>query len=184
MSTFSIRWLLFVVAYVAICFTALLNANNYWRYGLHAASLLLILTAILGTIFSAGQRRAFWTGCLVFGAAWFLPVFGNHEFVRALQPRLINAGFTALHGRLFSPTIEVFPYEDINLAIQRGRSLGGDVQTLPDKRHQVTFIQPSESRFTAAGEAALCVPVALLGGLIATWFWQSREAERASHGAV
>jgi hypothetical protein len=179
MSSFSIKWLLLVVAYVAVAIAALLNANDYWRNALHAASLLLVLAAILGTIYSVGQRRAFWTGWLVFGAAWFLPVFGNHEFLRALNPRLITNGFREIHGHLFSPTIEIVANEELDAAIERANKMQGDVRTLSDNRHQLTLVQPAQRDFTAVGEAVLCIPFAFLGAIIATWFWRKRESERA-----
>jgi hypothetical protein len=178
MSSFSIKWLLLAVAYVAICIVALINANSYWRQGFESAALLCLLSALLGTILSRGRRRSFWTGWLIFGGAWFLLVIGLFGISQRWRPRLITTGLNALHGQIFKPTIEMFPHKDVNPAIERSNSLEGDIRTLPDGRHQVVYVRPAQSAFSAVGNAVFCIPFALLGGVIGRWFWHKRETDR------
>ncbi len=119
MLNFSIKWLLLAVAYVALSVAALLNANDYWRYGFESVAFLLLLTALLGMSFSLRQRRAFWAGWFVFSAAWFLFALGLFEFSRGWTARLITtSGLNSLHGHVITPTSEVHRQASQRLAAQ------------------------------------------------------------------
>jgi len=44
---FSLKWLLIAVAFIAISFVALLNANDIWKYAFENAAWVFLLVAII-----------------------------------------------------------------------------------------------------------------------------------------
>src|SRR5262245_57491251 len=108
MRTFSLKWLLIAVAFVALSVVALLNANSVWQSAFENAALVFLLVAIVGMVASMGESRVFWFGCFLFGATYFVLATGFFGFERTwrLSP---SYGFRHLHKQMFSPQSEVIP---------------------------------------------------------------------------
>jgi hypothetical protein len=87
MRRFTILSLMGVVLGVAVAAAALRSANNYWAGGLLAATVILIGTAALGAVYSAGSRRAARLGFVIFAAGYFALAFlGLFDQIRAMLP--------------------------------------------------------------------------------------------------
>ncbi len=63
MSRFSLRALFVGVALVALAIVATMNANRPWAVAMEVLVYLLLSTAIVGALWTIGERRAFWGGC-------------------------------------------------------------------------------------------------------------------------
>jgi hypothetical protein len=87
MRRFTILSLMGVVLGVAVAAAALRSANNYWAGGLLVATVILMGTAALGAVYSAGRRRAARLGFTVFAAGYFALAFlGLSDQIRAMLP--------------------------------------------------------------------------------------------------
>lgn len=71
MPTFSLKWLLAAVAFVALACVALLHASPLWGACAYAVALLLMLAAPVCVFYRREARRAFWVGFAVFGWGFF-----------------------------------------------------------------------------------------------------------------
>jgi hypothetical protein len=144
MPRFSLKWLLVIVAYLAITVAALLNANRFWRSSLESAAVELVLIALAGVIWSAGERRAFWGGAFLFGAiylVWATGVFGLTQSIR-FPP---SDAFSYMHRRLFTPAPETITNEtDLSDIDYFDNSMGGVIT--------INVIRPGNAVFTAVGK--------------------------------
>jgi hypothetical protein len=165
MPRFSLKWLLIAVAYIAISVGALLNANRFWRSSLESSAVALVLIALAGVIWSAGERRAFWGGSLLFGAIYLLWSTGLFGLTQSIRFPPTDA-FSYIHRRSFTPTTEIPESPDLS-DIDYSNEFVGGVATLQ-------VIRPGNTVFTAVGNAVLAIPFALLGGVIATAFYRRR----------
>ena len=76
MPTFSLRWLLIAVGYIAFGCAALFSASSFWWILTYSLSLTLLFSALLGTIYRVGAKRAFWVGVSIFGWGYILLMVG------------------------------------------------------------------------------------------------------------
>ena len=68
---FSLIALLAAVTLAAVACGALVNPNEWWTIGVMSATIALLAYALLAAIFSAGARRAFWSGAALVGWGYF-----------------------------------------------------------------------------------------------------------------
>jgi hypothetical protein len=164
--SFSIKWLLFVVAYVGVSLAALLHANELWRVGFRSALLLSVLVTIAGAVWSVGRTRAFCGGYALFALLFFTDLFGSQsEFITASLLTTIHRGaFDSLTETISGP---FYP-----------SAYDGDVLTVVHQKNGtllVTAIRPARLQFLAIGRAVLYFPFAVSGGCVAMWFYSRRQ---------
>jgi hypothetical protein len=86
---FSIALLLAVIALCGVGFAALRSPSHMWASALFAISLGSLPIALLNAMYSRERQRAFWTGFLVCGAAYFVSTQGPW-FRDEFGPRLVT----------------------------------------------------------------------------------------------
>ena len=164
--SFSIKWLLYAVAYIAVSLAALLNANELWRIGCRSAVMLTVLIATAGSVWSSGKKRAFYGGYVLFAVSLFTNFFGQCEFITA------NA-LTAIHKRIFEPVSETVtgPFYP--------SQYDGDVLTVTNQNNGVLLVssvRPERLEFLGVGHAVFAAALGVVGGYVAVWFYSHREA--------
>lgn len=167
MPRFSVRWLLWAVAFVGAAIAGLLNANWYWHRAFESLGLVFVLTAVAAAIYSNGKRRAFWVGCLLFGGPYFLLSLGFVERYRWGERFITTVMLEYMYQSVFEPHTFDIPPE--------GGRIDYDAlseQRLPDGTLRVFGRRPSWSSYSEVGNAVLCIPFALFGGALASWFYR------------
>ena len=92
-----------VVLIFGVALAALKNSNGFWSKSIVTITLLVMLSAILGSLFSRGPVRAFWVGYSLFG--WFLlilwgtPWLPTEFFTHAVFHDLEHGLFILMHPR-------------------------------------------------------------------------------------
>jgi len=76
MPRFSIRQLLIATALVAVGCLAILNATPIVASAMMGAVALLLVAAIVLSIYRTGDKRAFWIGFAIFGWSYLLLCYG------------------------------------------------------------------------------------------------------------
>lgn len=79
---FSLKGLLGAITLIAIGTYAMVNATPAWLSFVAVLTTFLLLTAIVGAIYSRGQRRAFFVGCCVLGWGYLLIAFAPGDYGR------------------------------------------------------------------------------------------------------
>lgn len=155
---FSLRWLLAFVAFAGISIISLKyasypNCSCWW-----GAWLFFLATTVVGAIYRAGQQRAFWLGCCVFG--W---TFAVHAYLlegkNSPLDRTIQSAYNAV-----SWSVPVGA-----AAAQRHMARGGSATSGINPAIANAFFpleQPFKSILVVLGGIAL----AIMGGLVAQWF--------------
>lgn len=162
----TVKGLMFIVAVIGVAIAALIRPIKLWAIVLPLFQLTLCLTAILGSLFRRGPKRAFWVGFAVFGWAYFILTvvfFWQHDVVNSPMsfPRAVGESLAIVIGFLMVPGLgERVKMADVMAAI------AALVQEVDDY-----------SRFLVAC-SLLGLVFAVLGGLIARAF-DSREAASA-----
>jgi hypothetical protein len=77
MRRFNIRSLMGSVIVLALIFTALRNADDYWSGGVLFVTLALMGTSVLAVVYERGGSQAGWLGFLVFGGAYLALSLGQ-----------------------------------------------------------------------------------------------------------
>jgi hypothetical protein len=72
----TVGWLMAAVAFVAVGTAALRAASARWEQAVFTLTLGVLLTSILGAVYSRGLRRTFWLGFALFGWAYWVLIFG------------------------------------------------------------------------------------------------------------
>jgi hypothetical protein len=156
---FSLRWLFVAVAFVAISVVALLNANLYWA-GLARTGLIVFLaSAIVGGINSRGEKRAFWFGVAIVGWIYRATAIVNCYWFASdvLSEQLSRAMWDVLDKPQVGAEEHVF-----------GERVLADGRTFTNRIEHV----PLEKSFHLVNKCILNALFAMLGGLIATWFYR------------
>jgi lysylphosphatidylglycerol synthetase-like protein (DUF2156 family) len=169
---FSLRWLLATVAFVAVSLVALLNATNEWRSAFENASLFALLVATAAAVYSAGERRAFCVGFVLFGLTYFV-ILAIGYFNNTRERLITTTGLRSVHKQIFPAKSDVVPFQE-----PFDGDVLGSATSLNDGTNnvRVMIVRPKCTDFIGVGNAALCIPFGLLGGFIARGFYRRRVA--------
>jgi hypothetical protein len=148
---FSLRWLLGIVAFVAVACLSLIYASETISKALGAVLFVFLMIATLGAIFSGPHRRRFWAGCAMVGSIYIATAYLPPNDIQLPQPTTGEI-LDGLHQKLIR-NIE-------RAATARGRII------------RASDLPPSEA-FHAAGQSLAAFVWSIGGGMVATWF--SRE---------
>jgi hypothetical protein len=168
---FSIANLLTAVAIIAVGLAAL-NSPSRLTVGLVTiVTLGVLLAAILGAIYRAGEARAFWLGFAVFGWSYFLvafsPVFSDVKAQIDLPLRAFRDAFF---------TVRIPAGGDLT----RTQSM----DTGYEPATNTTLAWPSwHHHFGGTIHCVVTLLFALVGGIVGQWFSAS-SARKASSAAV
>src|SRR5262245_44875802 len=100
---FSIASLLILVLFVAISFAGLRAADDAWDSGILAATLMILLIAVLLAVHRTGERRAFWLGFALFGWAYLIASLVPPLEARIPSTRGLTYVGSRFPGRQVSP---------------------------------------------------------------------------------
>ena len=105
MKRFTIRMLMALVVVTAVGLAALRNADGLWAGCLLLVTLTLLLTSVLGAVYTTGHSRAGWLGFSLFGFAYLVLAFSP------LLPDRLTGNFPTLqllnyvHTRVSPPQV-------------------------------------------------------------------------------
>lgn len=166
---FSLRWLLVLVAFIAVGLASLRNASVLISGGLAIAWLLFLTVTVLGVVYGRDGRRTFWLGCCIFGWA-----FAAHAY-------LFQGKDTALDRAIRSI------YEHVSWKAAVDRKTGEDYEASGARVSYgkgVANVQlPAREPFEAALRVLVGIAASVAVGAIAQWFHsaQSRTGDRDKH---
>ena len=157
-----------IVAVIGVAIAALIHPIKLWAIVLPIFQLTLCLTAVLGSLFRRGPKRAFWVGFALFGWAYFIltvVLFWQHDVVNSPMsfPRAVGESLAIVIGFLMVP------------------GLGERVKMAEVTAAIVALVKEVNdySRFLVACSLVGLV-FAVLGGLIARAFYASEAASARS----
>lgn len=191
MKRFSIATLMVVVLVCAVAAAALKNASDAWLGALLAITLLLLAISLVGTLHRRAARRAFWSGFAIFGWGYLTLAMGPW-FAEQVGARLPTAQLLSyLHTKAHPDDLHAGVYDVM------ARTVLTDDLVLSGKpsgsRTRVVYqpVSPGKvdlwlgltgvtnlDQFLRVGHCLFALLLALLGGLIARWFYRTnREGE-------
>lgn len=102
---FSLAGLFVAVFFVAFAVAALRFASHWWATATFTLTVGLLAVGLIGAMFRLGERRAFWTGFVLFGGGYLLLVFGPWlaDFV---GPNLVTNDVAALLHEQSQQTVQ------------------------------------------------------------------------------
>ncbi|HEV7223457.1 MAG TPA: hypothetical protein VGN42_12195 [Pirellulales bacterium] len=167
---FSLRGLLLLVAFVAICVGALHYAAQPFSDLVSCGWLIFLLVAILGAIYRSGENRAFWVGFCVFG--WPFAGYAyliHHENEYTVVDRYI--------GKLHDAVASAAPVsqDEIREHYEAGGTGGRSDQGL-------FAIYPRREPFLHAARSLAGFAIAFLGGIIGRWFYATGDPGKRRQG--
>jgi hypothetical protein len=118
---FSIGLLLALIAISGVGLAALRTPSHAWASTLFAVSLGSLPLALLNAMYSRERRRAFWTGFLVCGAAYFTATQGPW-FRDEFGPRMVT---TAIIDMAYSRIAPADPSAANRLLLARSETVAG-----------------------------------------------------------
>lgn len=195
---FSVRWLLGLVALVAVGCAALFHASPLWTSVVLTVTSALLLTAIVAAACRRGRARAFWLGFAVLGWGYFwvaggmtdLPIPGSWPlsfFTQSGEPPLATTRLLRWsYGKLF-PSAPIpgnnagmgffsLAVDETDSPPQTGEAgepgEPGDLQSEADEEDY-----PAYESFIRVGESLWTLLFAIIGGLLGRFF-HAREASK------
>ncbi len=84
---FSLRALAGIVAFAAVACCSLIYASQVWSSMLFTAAVVLLIFALVATIYHRGSARAFWAGSAISGWIYLLLALGPLAATRYLDER-------------------------------------------------------------------------------------------------
>jgi hypothetical protein len=161
---FRLAGLLIAVAIAAVGCAALRDASAMWTSAVFTFTVAVLSVAMLGVLFCAGQLRAFWIGCTVFGWGYILLTFGacrsvlcTHDTPPLLTTKLLRCLYEHVHpggksdGWVYGTRLYVTPIDDDESSTKKDRT-------------------PPWEYFHQVGHSLLASLIAMAGGLFARWF--------------
>ncbi|MHC4178427.1 MAG: hypothetical protein ACYSWU_13020 [Planctomycetota bacterium] len=167
---FSVFGLLVLVAFVSVACAALVYASLWWASICPTGAVIAQLVAVLGVVYRRGSARAFWLGFAVLGWGYLLLAFAP-GLDRHVGYRLIT---TKLFG-LLQPKLQRTPIH----------SNASELALFPGEDPLVTMTEtstyyapaPQWDHFQQAGHSLTAIVIGFLGGLIASYFYNTREPQ-------
>jgi hypothetical protein len=161
---FSLRWLFIFVAFVAVGLVSLRYASFLISGCLSVVWLLFLMVSILGAIYRREQRRAFWVGCCVFG--WCFAASGT---VSGDKTTALDQAIQSVYEKIQWNT------RADSATVQAHFQSGG--RTVMGGPTNIVYF-PREAPFKKAAETLVGFVVAFIGGVVAQWFYASRDRDR------
>jgi hypothetical protein len=155
-----------LVSLTAIGFAALRNPSDLYARLVYTATLIVLLSGILGSLFSRVRIRVAWVGFTLFAWSYFLNVVGRPEFGEGIQNGLVT---THLLSRLEEA---MHPLDETKLS-----GLEFDSQRVMFREKQ-----DRRTRFYRIGDSLTFISFGLLGvvlGRVIVTVGGRRESARA-----
>ncbi|HWB10676.1 MAG TPA: hypothetical protein VG826_15705 [Pirellulales bacterium] len=182
--SYSLRWLLGSITFLAIGCGLLIYAREVTASITFAATLLVLFAAIPLSVYRGGRPRAFWFGFALFGLSYLALVCGPWEAPDAylhvrLRDRLPTMKLLELAHRHLPTKPVIVPANGMGGGMFGQMGMGGMGTGGP-----ITATAPiSEwSDFAVVGHSLWTIFIAVLGGGIAAWCQRSSRRETARGG--
>jgi hypothetical protein len=181
---FSIRVLLIAIAFVAVSIVALRYANNFWCSCFTFLAIVLLLSSIVGIVYSAGAKRAAWVGAAIFGGSYFMllyiPWFRDSGIASQLPATPLAV---YLHQQLVNAQVPTWQPDGTATTYNNNgqiivRMLDASGRLLSET--PLTTTLPDQSDLYQVGHAISAILMMLLGSLIARCFYETMKKERAT----
>lgn len=170
MFRFSLTRLLGFVAFVAVGIASLRNASYIISGLLFGTCIFFLMVAVLGAIYRDERTRAFWVGCCVFG--WPFVAYGALPGSNASPfDRLIQSAYHAI-----SRTIQ------IDRETAQAYAAAGENTVYYGAGGVITVRLPRQLPFRQAANALASFGIAVLGGAVGQWFYDTRHREGKKGG--
>jgi hypothetical protein len=184
---FHIGTFVILVLILGVGFAALRESTDTWDSIIFSLVLGVLLISILLAIHRTGQRRAFWLGFALFGAAYL-----GFSLVPSIEPRLITTKALAfLDSKVPDRTVLIIPQALNDVASnQKEHTIvapfqGYVVQTRNQDGSRSSYVRffgggsGSTENFMRIGHSVLALIAAFVGGLISRHL-HARNQERTS----
>jgi hypothetical protein len=159
---FTLASLLGLVALIALGFAGLFSATTFWTSAAATLTLALLLGAVLGIVLLHGVERAFWLGFALFGGVYLVMV--EWDWIGGQLGHDLTAGLSDVAEQLLPPPSVASP-----------PTAPGFFPQVPVETTRSWQIKTGN--FVQIGRFSLAILFAVLGGLVARWFFQRRERE-------
>jgi hypothetical protein len=185
---FSIAALFGVTVFVALACTALLNASEWWGSATCTLTLVVLLVAVLLSVFRRGPSRAFWVGFAIFGWAYVLLIFWPApDPLSTCQRHLLTTKLSNWAYFKLLPLVRTPPAEPIPVPPVSRSSSGGPTFVIRDEWRVVgtpttpvapRMHYPDYASFVTIAEWLWTLVLAMLGGLMARYLYATREKQK------
>lgn len=157
---FSLRWLLTLVAFVAVAITSLRYASVLISGTLAIAWLLFLTVAALGVVYGNERRRAFWLGCCLLG--W---TFSVHTYL-FLEDTALDRAVQSVYERVsWNAAIDV----------DSGKAHQASGARVTYSRGVASVDLPARGPFEAALRILIGIVASVVAGTIAQWFYAAEQ---------
>lgn len=188
---FSIKALLGLAAFVAAACAALLNASEWWASATCTITLVVLLVAVLRSVFRRGPSRAFWLGFAIFGWAYVLLTFWpQSDPTSPCQRHLLTTKLSKWAYFELLPLVRTPPSEPIPLPpVPRTSGGGATVEFRDQVRDEFRLAwdsavpaapqtyYPDYTPFLSIAEWLWTLLLGMLGGILARYLYATRERE-------
>jgi hypothetical protein len=160
---FSLRFLLTVVAFLALFAAALFYANRNWVAITSTIVIGLLVISVLGAVHSPRPMRTFWNGFAIVGWLYYgLSTSGAFDFLG--NPWLLtDVAIDAAH-------VYIARDETLPPGVSPGGEIHRSVGARPDGSNIYVVAFPRQGTFRQVGHRFFTLILAYLGGLLALRF--------------
>lgn len=184
---FSLAGLFGLVTFAALNFAAVRYSVELWAAGLLLLIIAVLLVGVLGILYRRAERRAFWSGLTLFGAAYMLlalapgldSTLGKHlltskllheVYERTRPPRRMNV-ITSFHMDGAALTQDGWkPVTTRSGNVTPQRWYVGTTNQLP-----TAPAAPNWEDVHRGGHSLFALVLCIVGGLLARYFYVTRE---------
>jgi hypothetical protein len=190
----SIRSLMSFVVLSAVGLAALKNAGDLWAGMTLLAALAAFGAATLGVLILRGRERCWWAGFALFSGGYLAFAFGpgfsanvrphlgtTHLLVHVqqkmhLRTDLMYADLASAQAEHDSLLARITPLKR-TLRNRNDPALVALEGTLSSVEQEITVLRrtPTREQFQLVGHSLFALLAGLVGGLVATWFYDRRE---------
>lgn len=166
---YSLGAMMALVVCLALALIALRTASSFWASVEFTTALAVLLVAGLGIGYRRGVQRAFWVGAAGFASAYFLCAFGPW-FQMEVQPHLVTTRiFSELYPRFHPPPLP---------ASRTATGFDMDLYSFHYRPYDAELLWHRHlANFLRTGHAICVQALALVGGILAAWFYRSNDRE-------